>query len=575
MGLGGLSPSKRDLGRLLVRAVLIAGALLDACALAPRVSPKVAGGEKPISAPPVTPGDIDTSHIFGDLPGQAQRLGAGAPSLVSSGLAAENDWVGGFVDIPSDDCLLAYARGGPSITDVDVAVYSDDGAVLAVDEGRDVHPTVVLCPPHPTRVYVAGHVAEGEGPVAVGAQVVPIARATAVGQSLGAHGSLEQGFVPADVGPGLDDAIRRHCLELGGKWEEAKRLALTVDARVPAYVAVAVDAHRCVDAFVVPGEELGPLDAEVLDSDGRTLARSRDGSGPRGIIVCSSVAFTGTLALRPHVGRGLAAIVFARADSDIYGDISGRPDVAWFSPRRPLQVAKNELEAALSNGGYVTPIATASGVLAPSNQARVPIDLKAANRGSCLRVDVLADEIGAPVDAHLWTDGGSLLASDHTFSSALLFACAGGGGRLELEARGSAGSFFVTIRPERWRDVAFEGAPLAASRMLERAATGPGRIAQGKERYVRVIALDAANRVSWSESVPGGRCARLVAGVQGQGAGVDLRAFDEANVELDRAAGPQSAAVRACAPNGAERIVRFELRATAGNVKAVVGERVD
>jgi hypothetical protein len=575
MGLGGLSRSERDLGRFLVKAVLLLSVLLTACASGSRPTPKIAGAEMPVSAPHVSPGNLDASHVLGDLPARAQRLGAGALSLAGSGLAAENDWLGGFVDVPSDDCLLAYARGGPSVTDVDVVVYSDDGAVLAVDEGRDVHPTVVMCPPHPSRVYVAGHVAEGEGPVAVGAQLVPLARAASVAQSLGAHGALEQGSVLADVGPGLDDAIRRHYLELGGKWEEARRLALTVDARVPAYVAITIDANRCVDTFMVPGEEIGSLDAEVLDSDGRTLARSRDGSGPSGIIVCSPVGLTGTLAIRPHVGRGVAAIVFARADSDVYRDISARPEVAWVGPRRSLQAAKKVLEAALSNAGYVAPVATASGVLIPAARTMLPVDLKAATGGACLRIDVTGGEPLSLVQAHLWSDGGSLLASEQTSSSALLFGCAGGLGRLELEASGSAGPFSVTVRPERWKDAAFEALPLAASRMLARAAYGPERVTRDKERYVRVVPLDAANGVSWSEIVPAGRCANLAVGVQGEGAGLEVRAFDGADVELDRAEGPDAVMVRACAPSGAGRLVRFEMRASAGSVKAVVGERLD
>ena len=128
-------------------------------------------------------------------------MGAGAPALVASGEVVENEWLGGFVDVPRADCLLAYARGSASIEDVDVAIYSDEGTQLAVDEGRDVHPTVLLCPPHPDRVYVAGHVAEGEGVVAVGAQIVPKEQATVVGRSLGARGALADGPRPADAWP--------------------------------------------------------------------------------------------------------------------------------------------------------------------------------------------------------------------------------------------------------------------------------------------------------------------------------------------------------------------------------------
>jgi hypothetical protein len=188
--------------------------------------------------------------------------------------------------------------------------------------------------------------------VAVAAQLVPRERAGIVARALGALGTLDQGSLPPDVGPGLDDAVRRHYLELGSAWQEVRRLPLTVDSRVTAYFAVPIEASHCVDVFVAPAEDIGPLEVELLDSDGRTLARSRDGSGPRSLTVCAATASTGTLAIRPHVGHGLAAIVVAHAGAEVYRDISARPDVAWVIPRQSLQVAKRALESALETDGY-------------------------------------------------------------------------------------------------------------------------------------------------------------------------------------------------------------------------------
>ncbi len=548
--------------------------LLASCASATPARGPRGATEGPLPAPLVGSGAIDAWHVLGDVPARALRLGAGAPSLVAAGLAVENDWIGGFVEAPLDECVLAYARAATTVTDVDVAVYSDDGAILATDEARDAHPTVVLCPPHPPRVYVAGHVAEGEGFVAVGADLVEKERAVMVAQGLAVHGSLEEDSLPPDVGPGLDDAVRRHYLELGGQWEEVRRFALTVDARVPAYVTVAIEAGRCVDAFVVPGDDIGPLDAEIADQDGRTLSRSRDGTGSRGLIVCSSIAITGSLAVRPHVGRGVAAVVLGRADAEIYRDISGRPEVAWFDPRRSLQAAKMLHEAALANAGYGAPVAVDSGSLSLATRSLIALHDRASD-GACLRVDVIGGEPLSLVDARLWSDGGALQASDEGPSSVLLFACMRGIARLELEARGRAGPFSLTVRPERWRDAAFEHAPLAASRMLARAVVGPERVLLGNERSVRVVSLDAANVVSWNETIPAARCARVSVGVQGEGAGVEIRVFDEANVEVDRAEGPEAVMVHACSSGGVSRQVHFEMRASAGNLKAVVGERLD
>jgi hypothetical protein len=146
---------------------------LCGCVTLARSDPRVQAATAQLPAPRVAAGQLDARRLLGELPARASRLGAGAPSLVASAQAVDNGWVGGFVDVPRDDCVLGYARGSSSIDDVDVAIYSEEGTALAVDEGRDVHPTVMMCSPHPDRVYLAAHVVEGEGLVAVGARSAP------------------------------------------------------------------------------------------------------------------------------------------------------------------------------------------------------------------------------------------------------------------------------------------------------------------------------------------------------------------------------------------------------------------
>jgi hypothetical protein len=66
----------------------------------------------------------------------------------------------------------------------------------------------------------------------------------------------------------------------------------------------------------------------------------------------------------------------------------------------------------------------------------------------------------------------------------------------------------------------------------------------------------------------------VTVGAQGEGSGVDLRAADPADLaDIDRSEAAHAASVRACAPSDNARSVRFDLRATAGRVDAVVGEQ--
>jgi hypothetical protein len=423
-------------------------------------------------------------------------------------------------------------------------------------------------------VYAAAHVVEGEGLAVVGAQLVPRERAVIVARALGARGAIAQGPRPPDAWPGLDDAVRGHRLALGGKWDEFKRVALPVDAQVPTYASMPIGADQCVDAVVVPDDDVALLDIEAVDEEGRVVARAHDGPGTRTLTVCSPVAVTGTLSIRPHVGRGLAALVLARAGGEVAQDLAAQPEVAWIAPVQPLEAAKTARNRVLAKSGYAAPVVTTGGSLTLGRRVSLPLDLQGLG-GACGRVDVVAGAPLALVDAHVWGEGGALLAAADASSSTTLFVCSHGPARLELETRGRPGPFTVLIRPEPWHDASFVAHPLAASRMLARAALGPDMVLAGRETTTRELALDAGHVSTWTETVPAGRCVRVTIGVQGEGAGVDLRAFDGPDIELDRAEAAHAAMVRACAYPEAPRAIRFEARASAGRLDAVLGERAE
>jgi hypothetical protein len=549
---------------------MASGAMGEGCAANPT---RIDAHEAAPAAPIVAHGELDGRVLFADVPARALRLGAGPPSLVTSAPGIDNEWMGAFVDVPREDCLLAYARAAPSIQDIDVAIYSEEGTSLAVDEGRDVHPTVLLCPPHPDRVYVAAHVVEGEGLAAVGTQLVPKDRAAIMARALGARGTLGDEPRPADAWPGLDEAVRAHRAELGGKWEEVKRVALPVDARVPTYVSVGLDPDQCVDAVVVPDEDVALLDVEMVDGEGRVIGRAAEGAGARTLTLCSPVAVSGTVSVRPHVGRGLAAVVLARANGDITKDLTVRPLVAWVAATEPLDSARRAREDLLAKHGYAAAGATATGSLPLGRRTSVPLDIKSPEAG-CSRVDIVAGAPLALIAGRIWSDARGLLASGESAGSLALFVCAKASVRLELEARGRPGPFAVTVRPERWIDPAMSGAPLAASRMLARAAAGTDMLFEGKGTSVRSFALDDAHIESFAETVPEGKCLRVVVGVEGDGAGVTLRAFDAPGDEIDRAEAPHGAGVQACARENKPRAVRFEVHASAGQLRAILGERL-
>lgn len=519
-------------------------------------------------APRVIPGPLEVRPLLGDLPARASQFGAGPLAIVASSTMSEGERVGAFVEIPKDACLLAYARSSASLEDIDLAAFAEEGSPVAVDEGPDPKPTVLICPPHPDRVYVAAHAAAGEGLCVIAAQLVPRERADIVGRAVNAHGAAPKS---PETWPGLDDHVRTHRAAIGGTWEEQRRVAVAVDSRAPSSVGLTIEEGGCVDALVVPDEDVAVVDVDVLDGEGRLVARAKDTAAVRSITVCSQVAVAGSLQVRPHVGRGLVAVVVAKAKGDSAREMLTRPDVAWVASGQPLEVARAARERALGKAGYGAAVSTQNGQLQLGRRATLPIDL---GGGPCARVDVVAGAPLALVEASIWDDGGSLLASGDGADGAVLFACRKGKARVDLGTRGRPGPFTVLVRPEKWKEPLLSAHPLAASRMLGRSSGAASSPHEGKAGTVRHAVLEPAKRYVHDANIASGTCLQLAVGVEGEGTGLELRMFDAVTGdELDRSHGQLSAGVRACA-GSAPRSVRVEARATAGKLDAVIGERI-
>ncbi|HEX7662975.1 MAG TPA: hypothetical protein VF407_00615, partial [Polyangiaceae bacterium] len=158
-------------------------------------------------------------------------------------------------------------------------------------------------------------------------------------------------------------------------------------------------------------------------------------------------------------------------------------------------------------------------------------------------------------------------------SSATVFSCARAKADLELEARGRPGPFAVMARPERWQDAAFAAHPLASARMLAASTSGLAAHIEGAPLPVKSFTVDATHRAVFEEKIKGGTCLDVAAGGEGDGGGLELRAFDGTSLEeIDRDSGSLSAQVHACAPENQPRGVRFEVRGV-GKLDVIVGER--
>ncbi len=179
----------------------------------------------------------------------AMSLGAGPLKVAVADVGGDGDRIGGFVAIPSEQCVLAYARGSQGIEDLDLYAYGDDGTILAADEAADPQPAVVICPPHPTRAYFVARIVAGRGIVAVGVHALAPSTAAQVGKALGARGRPGEELGRIEAWPGLEEKVSQHRRIIGAHWEETRRVAVQADARAPTRLSALLDAGRCLDVW--------------------------------------------------------------------------------------------------------------------------------------------------------------------------------------------------------------------------------------------------------------------------------------------------------------------------------------
>jgi hypothetical protein len=539
---------------LKVVASVAAASLLLACV------PREPTAAREAVAPKVTQGSPEATKWLGDLPARARALGAGPLAVVAGGQVEEGGRLGAFVDADQDSCVLFYARASTSVDDLDAAAFSDDGNPIAVDEGPDPRPTLLLCPPHPRRLYLSIHVAQGEGFAALGAQLVPKERAAFVARGTGARGVLGGAPRRPEAWPGLDDRVRAHRALVSNLFEEVRRVAVPLDANAPSRVALPEESEGCVDALVVPDDDVALVDVEAIDDGGRIVARAPESTeSERSLTVCSPFALPLSLSLRPHVGRGLAAVVLFRAKGEV---VKGEP--LWQRNNVTIDKAKSQKNELLKRAGYAPAPKELSGVLRTGQRARIPLTLP---ESGCSRVDVV---FGAPlslVDATLTDSQGEVLGQSGGASGITTFACANKSADLWLEARGTGGPYAVLVRKEKTDAAELSQEPIASARAF-------GRMAHGLEVgagpvQVRALPLAASKISRFELPLNPGECARVAAGIRGDAFGIELHLTDaQDGTELDRAEGEASAMVMGCADK--RRTLSFEATVAVGKANAVV-----
>lgn len=518
-------------------------------------------------------GHPDSRHWLLPDTSRAREHGASDAEVIAVEAAATGDRITGMITVPLRSCVLLIARAAASVEDVDLFAYGDDGTVLGVDEAQDKTPTLLVCPPHPRHIYVAARVAAGHGLVAVGAQHVEAKDAERVGKAVGARHRPGEADSRLTSWPGLEQKLAEHRRNIGASWQDVRRVALPLDPRVPTRLSAVVEENRCLDALVLPSEEVSHLDMTVMDASGRTVGRAAATGRSRSLVICSPVSAPISIEIRPHAGRGLAVVVLSRSAEG--GSLELDVDAVRFdvAPTADLSETRAKNAVRLESAGYRAPELVGEGALQVGRRTSLSVDLPA----GCARIDVLSGTPVQGVQAWLWAADGSLISQDRGAGQLVLFACSRGGrGRLDTEALMRPGKYAVEMRDERETPKVLLAHPLAAGRLLSRMlARGVIRSA-AQVGAPRVVSLEPTRLEAMDVLVPFGRCVDLTLALGAGAMGAELRLLDkEKDQELELVRGVFSASARACGLDRSNSLfVRAEMRVTTGATDALVVTRM-
>jgi hypothetical protein len=517
--------------------------------------------------------ELDPQRWLGPDSARATAAGADRSQVLAVEAGTAGDRVGSMVNAPSGECVLLMSRGAQSVQDIDLYAYAEDGTVLGADERPDQTPSLLVCPPHPRRMYVVARIAAGHGVIALGAQRVRVADADRVArETIRAEGPhTDSGRFAA--WPGLDEKIAQRRLALGSAWQDVRRVALPVNPRLTSHVSATIDANRCLDVLVVPSDSVAHLDVSVLDSDGRIVGRAGAHGRDRALALCSSTPTTVSVAVRPHSGAGLVAVVLSRSEQAAMGQLELSGFTYDLAPTQTLDEARAKHADRLSRVGYGKAKVVATGTLAVGRRTSAALVLP----DGCARIDLLAGRPVRAVQTWLWTEDGHLLAKQKGTGRVNLFACSPGGrARLDAEALSMPGRYVIELRHEPGAPPLLQRHPLAASRLLDRMLQRGVIQRPGQLGAAHLVRLRPDRLHVESVLVPVGRCVDFTLALGPAAAGAEIRLVDsEDSSHAALARGTYSAATRSCALDQPRTLrLRAELRCAVGETQALVATRM-
>jgi hypothetical protein len=325
-----------------------------------------------------------------------------ARRLASAALTPSRDAVRGFlttggrmthpIELPRRSCATLVSIASPGVRDMDAAIYSPEGELLAADSQPDARPTIQLCTGNEQRMlYYAVHVYEGAGSFLMVPFVGPQEMLEQAADVLGVKPVVARldgaDFETKTRVSAFRDGLRRRGFD---HVQAPLPVALLEDQRLR--VPLGVEPGRCYTAAGFALEGLHDVNLRVLDEEGFEISRDQSPEMDASAQFCADRNAQFAVELHGKKGAGESLFLLLGGDASGIGGISA----LWLGERPlarastvPLEQVVADLGARAARAGFRGGKTLRQGRLMPGEAVAEPAVIPA---GRCVRVHAAGGE---------------------------------------------------------------------------------------------------------------------------------------------------------------------------------------
>ncbi|MDH5674981.1 MAG: hypothetical protein OEZ06_22825 [Myxococcales bacterium] len=438
------------------------------------------------------------------------------------------------IRVPSHRCATLVAIASRGVRDLDAALYSPEGELLASDTQPDAHPTIQLCAGERVRdLYYMLQIYEGAGSFLMVPFLGPRSALAGAGKLLGGQPAVAR--LDGDDPEPLDriTAFRGGLQRRGFEPQDAP-LDVALSGEQSVRISLRVEPGACYTAAAFGLEGLDHIQLRVVDDEGIEVARDEAPSDEVAAQFCADRRAEYAAEVRGQKGQGSTVFQVFRADTAVLGGVSG----LWLGERpltraalHTLDEARAAVKAEATRDGFRRVREIEEGRITAGEVRRIPVEMP---RGRCSRLHVVGgqgvrmltvsarDADGIDVGQ---SSGDSLTTYLHVCSSdgrglTLTLSSEGGGGRFAVVSHEAQ---LASIPPNR-----AEGAVRASYLQAVRRARDAGYRPHGAfEKGPRKVALGKSDPHTVLFGAESARCIRAYAISAGPNVKTELRVKDE------------------------------------------------